>query len=189
MRSILTMSRIGKKLIPIPAGVTVTIANGRVSAKGPKGENSLALHPNVQVTQADGTLTVSVKNPDEKADRALWGLFRALLANLVKGVHTPFERKLEMVGVGYKAAVQGKKLVLELGFSHSIELPIPEGVQCTVEKNAMSISGVDNHTVGQFAASIRSLRKPEPYKGKGIKYVGEVIRRKAGKAAKAAGAK
>lgn len=183
------MSRIGKKLISIPAGVTVTIADGRISAKGPKGENSFALHGNVSVAQGNGELTVSVKNPDEKSDRALWGLFRALAANLVKGVHTPFERKLEMVGVGYKAAVQGKKIVLELGFSHPVELSIPEGVQCVVEKNAITLSGVDNHAVGQFAANIRSFRKPEPYKGKGIKYAGEVIRRKAGKAAKAAGAK
>lgn len=186
------MSRIGKKSISIPKGVTVTLLEGEVQVKGPKGENAMAVHPDVMISQSDDTLTVTVKRPEEKDDRALWGLHRALLANLVRGVHTPFERKLELVGVGYKAAVQGKNLVLELGFSHPIELPIPagaQGVQCVVEKNIITLTGVDKHAVGQFTAMIRAFRKPEPYKGKGIKYVGEIIRRKAGKAAKAAGAK
>lgn len=183
------MSRIGKKPITILKGVAVTIQDGKVVAKGPKGENSLLIHPEVQVEQAGELLTVSVKHPEEKNGRALWGLHRALLANLVNGVHTPFVKKLEMVGVGYKAAVQGKKLVLELGFSHPVELAIPEGVQCVVEKNQITLTGIDKQAVGQFAAMIREWRKPEPYKGKGIKYAGETIRRKAGKAAKAAGAK
>lgn len=183
------MSRIGKKLIAIPKGVTVTLLEGQVRVKGPKGENAMAVHPSVSISQSEDTLTVAVKNPEEKSDRALWGLYRALLSNLIQGVHTPFELKLEMVGVGYKAALQGKNLVLELGFSHPVTLPIPEGVQCTVEKNVMTLSSIDKQAVGQFAASIRAYRKPEPYKGKGIKYAGEVIRRKAGKAAKAAGAK
>ncbi|MDO8505458.1 MAG: 50S ribosomal protein L6 [bacterium] len=183
------MSRIGKKPISIPKGVTVVISEGKVQVKGPKGENNMALHPEVMISQVDDTLTVTVARPEEKECRALWGLYRALLANLVQGVYTTFERKLEMVGVGYKAALQGKNLVLELGFSHPVTLAIPEGVQCTVEKNTIVLSGVDKQAVGQFAARIRAYRKPEPYKGKGIKYAGEVIRRKAGKAAKTAGAK
>lgn len=183
------MSRIGKKPIAIPSGVIVTINENVVRVKGPKGENALTLHPQVVVLQDGGQLIVSVKNPQEKFGQALWGLHRALLANLVNGVHTLFDRKLEMVGVGYKAAVQSKKLVLELGFSHSIELTIPEGISCTVEKNTITLTGMDKQAVGQFASRVRELRKPEPYKGKGIKYAGEIIRRKAGKAAKAAGAK
>ena len=183
------MSRIGKKPISIPKGVVVSILEGKVQVKGPKGENVMAIHPEVIISQADDTLTVAVKRPEEKEARALWGLHRALLANLVQGVHTTFERKLEMVGVGYKAALQGTNLVLELGFSHPVTLSIPEGVQCAVEKNTMLLSGIVKQAVGQFAARIRAYRKPEPYKGKGIKYAGEIIRRKAGKAAKTAGSK
>lgn len=183
------MSRIGKKPITIPSNVTATIESDTVKVKGPKGEDVLHLHPHVRIRQEDGALSVSVAHPDEKQDRALWGLYRALLANMVKGVAHGFEKKLEMVGVGYKAAVQGKKIVLEVGFSHPVELSLPEEIAATVEKNVITISGISKEKVGQFAAAIRAIRKPEPYKGKGIKYVGEVIRRKAGKAAKAAGVK
>ncbi|MBI2552321.1 50S ribosomal protein L6 [Candidatus Uhrbacteria bacterium] len=182
------MSRIGKKPIPIPSGVSVVIAGDIIAAKGPQGENQLKIHPAVQVIQEKGLLAVSVKNPQVKAERALWGLHRALLANLVQGVFTPFEKKLEMVGVGYRASVQGKKLIVEAGFSHPVELDIPEGVTCTVEKSTINLGSFDKARVGAFAARVRAIRKPEPYKGKGIKYAGEVIRRKAGKAAKTAGA-
>ena len=182
------MSRIGKKSIPIPQAVAVSVENGIVKVKGPKGENRLELHPHVQVAQEEQDLEVRVSNPEEKFDRALWGLHRALLANMIKGVTEPFIKKLEMVGVGYRAAAQGNKLTLEAGFSHPVEIHIPEGITCTVEKNIISISGIDKQQVGEVAAKIRAVRKPEPYKGKGIKYEGEVIRRKAGKAAKAAGA-
>lgn len=183
------MSRIGKKPIPIASQVTVVIEDGRVMVKGPKGDRSLELHPEVEVVQKDGVLTVSVKHPETNEGKALWGLYRALLANVLAGLMKPFEKKLELVGVGYKAAISGKKLALEVGASHSIEIEIPEGITCGVEKNVITISGVDKQLVGEIAARIRAVRKPEPYKGKGIKYVGEVIRRKAGKAVKAAGAK
>lgn len=183
------MSRIGKKPIAVPGDVTVTIEGDTVKIKGPKGEDHLRLHPDVHVTHGEGMLKVSVDHSEEKQNRALWGLYRALLANLVKGVTAGFEKKLEMVGVGYKAAVQGKKLVLEVGFSHPVEVPLPEGITAAVDKNIITISGINRALVGQVTATIRAIRKPEPYKGKGIKYVGEVIRRKAGKAAKAAGTK
>lgn len=183
------MSRIGKKSIAVPANVTVTIEGDTVKVKGPKGEDLLRLHPNVHVSLEAGELAVTVNNPEEKQDRALWGLHRALLANMVRGVGQPFEKKLEMVGVGYKVALQGRKLVLEVGFSHPVEVELPEGITATVEKNVITLTGVNKQQVGEMAAQIRAIRKPEPYKGKGIKYVGEVIRRKAGKAAKAAGAK
>lgn len=183
------MSRIGRKPIPVPNKVNVTIANDGVTIKGPKGENSLRREPGIEVSYTDGALNVISKEQETKKGKALWGLHRALLANMVRGVVEPFEKKLEMVGVGYKAAVQGQTLTLEVGFSHPVVISIPAGVSCTVEKNTITISGVDRQRVGQVAASIRAIRKPEPYKGKGIKYVGEVVRRKAGKAAKAAGAK
>lgn len=182
------MSRIGKKPIQIPSGVNVAITGDIISVKGPKGENKLKIHPAVQVIQEQGLLTVSVKNPEVKTERALWGLHRALIANLVQGVFAPFEKKLEMVGVGYRASVQGKKIIVEAGFSHPVEMDIPEGVTCAVEKSTISLGSIDKERVGLFAARIRAIRKPEPYKGKGIKYAGEIIRRKAGKAAKTAGA-
>lgn len=181
------MSRIGKKLIPIPNGVTVTAGSTEVSAKGPKGNLNLPLHPHITVKSEDNNLKIEVKNPDQQSDRALWGLYRALIANVIKGVNEGFEKKLEINGVGYRASVTGKKLVLALGFSHPVELNIPEGLNVAVEKNILSISGIDKQLVGQFAAVVRSQKTPEPYKGKGIRYIDEVVRRKAGKAAKAVG--
>lgn len=182
------MSRIGKKPIPVSGGVTVLIEDGVVNVKGPKGEDSQKLHPQVSVQKQDGVLTVEVKDPESKEGKALWGLFRMLISNMVDGVQKPYEKKLEMVGVGYKAAVQGKKLILEVGFSHSVGIDLPEGIGCSVEKNIITLTSINKQQVGEIAAQIRAVRKPEPYKGKGIKYVGEVIRRKAGKAAKTAGA-
>lgn len=182
------MSRIGKKPINIPSGVEVKAAAGEITIKGPKGTLNLSLHPHVAVASADNSLTVTVKDPEIKQDRALWGLYRSLLSNIVRGVTEGFTKKLEITGVGYRAAVTGNKIVLNLGFSHPVELQIPEGLTVTVEKNVVTITGVDKQLVGQFAAVVRSQKLPEPYKGKGIKYDNEIIRRKAGKAAKAVGA-
>lgn len=182
------MSKIGKKLITIPEGVQVSMANDIITVKGPKGEQSIVLEPRVQVEIQEGQLKVAVKNPHDRRQAALWGTFRALLENAVRGVTEGFEVKLEVIGVGYKAGVEGQELVLHLGYSHPITLPIPEGLTVRVEKNVISVSGAGKQAVGQFAALIRSHRRPEPYKGKGIKYQDEVIRRKPGKVVKAVGA-
>lgn len=181
------MSRIGKKPVVIPAGVTVDLNAQILKIKGPKGELSLDIHPKVLVEKNDSELVVSVKHPGEKFERALWGLFRALINNMVAGVTTGFTKVLEINGVGYKAAMNGKKLVLTLGYSHPIEMDLPDGLEAKVEKNTITITGTDRQSVGQFAAVVRSQRPPEPYKGKGIKYSDEVIRRKAGKVVKAVG--
>ncbi|MBI5621866.1 50S ribosomal protein L6 [Candidatus Falkowbacteria bacterium] len=180
------MSRIGKQPIVIPAGVTVQLTEGQVTVTGPKGQLHCEVHPDVLLHLQDNQLTVSVKNPEDKTDRSLWGLFRKLIANMVEGVTTGFQKKLEINGVGYRAALQGATLVLNLGYSHPVTFALPEGISAVVEGNTITVSGADRQLVGQVAADIRKQRKPEPYKGKGIKYVDEVIRRKAGKAAKAA---
>jgi large subunit ribosomal protein L6 len=181
------MSRIGKKPVVIPGGVTVDISGETLKVKGPKGELSLVVHPKVTVAQKDSEILVSVKHEDNKQERALWGLFRALINNMVVGVTSGFTKILEINGVGYKAAMAGRKLVLNLGFSHPIEMETPAGLEAKVEKNVITITGADRQAVGQFAAVVRSQREPEPYKGKGIKYQDEVIRRKAGKVVKAVG--
>ncbi len=181
------MSRIGKKPVIIPAGVTVDLAGETLKVKGPKGELMLTIHPKVMIDKTESEVVVSVKRPDNKSERALWGLFRALISNMVTGVTTGFTKVLEINGVGYKAAVTGDKLVLTLGYSHPIEMPIPKGLEVKMEKNVMTITGNDRQALGQFAAVVRGQRKPEPYKGKGIKYSDEVIRRKAGKVVKAVG--
>jgi len=183
------MSRIGKLPIPLPAGVTITQQEQMLTCTGPKGTLKLELHRHVKLTNADNILTVSVNNPDDQFDRGLWGLFRVLIANMVKGVTEGFVKKLEINGVGFKAQAAGQKLTLNLGFSHPVEFEVPAGVLATVEKNVITIAGIDKQAVGETAAKIRALKKPEPYKGKGIKYDTEVVRRKAGKVVKAAGAK
>jgi large subunit ribosomal protein L6 len=183
------MSRLGKLPITVPAGVQVTISDQTFKAKGPKGEVFINLPPKSIVTQTGEVINVSVKNTESGESRALWGLARQLVANAVQGVANGFSKKLELSGVGYKVQLEGKTLVLNLGFSHPIRFTVPEAVSLTVEKNTITISGASKQLVGQVAAEIRSLRKPEPYKGKGIKYSDEVIRRKAGKVVKAAGAK
>lgn len=177
------MSRIGKQPITIPEGVTATISEGSITIKGPKGELTQDIHPHVMVEQKDSELIVTVKDTQDKQDKALWGLFGSIILNMVTGVTQGFEKKLEVNGVGYKVNVQGDKLVLNVGFSHPVEFTIPKGIEANVEKNIITISGADKQLVGQVAAQIRKVRKPEPYKGKGIKYVDEIIRRKAGKAA------
>ncbi len=176
------MSRVGRMPIDIPAGVTATLDGQVITVKGPKGELTRTLHPDMKVTVQDNVITVERPN-DEKNNRALHGLTRALIANMVKGVTEGFKKELEIVGVGYRAQMKGKKLGLTLGFSHPLELDAPEGI--TVEcpsATQIVISGVNNEHVGEFAAKIRGYRLPEPYKGKGIRYVGEHVRRKAGKA-------
>ena len=178
------MSRIGKMPIAVPAGVTVDIAeNNKVTVKGPKGELSRALAPEMEIKQDGDTITVSRPN-DLKRNRALHGLTRTLLNNMIIGVTDGYTKTLEVNGVGYRAAKQGKKLVLNLGYSHPIKMTDPEGIESTVDNNRIVVKGIDKEKVGQYAAEIRDKRRPEPYKGKGIKYVDEVIRRKAGKTGK-----
>ena len=179
------MSRVGKKPLTIPDKVDLKVEDGVILVKGPKGELSLTLHPRVELKIEDNELTVTVKNPEDVKDKALWGLFRRLIGNLVTGVTEGFEKKLEINGVGYRASAVGKILKLEVGFSHDVNFEIPEGVDVSLEKNIITVSGIDKQLVCEVTASIRRVRKPEPYKGKGIKYVDEIIRRKAGKAAKA----
>jgi len=183
------MSRVGKQLIIIPSGVTVRIEGQKVSVKGPKGDLERTFHSNTAIILNGREISVSVKNPEEGFDRGLWGLSRVLISNMITGVTEGFFKKLEIAGIGFKAQVQGNKLVLSLGFSHPVELEFPKNISAVVEKNLVTVSGIDKEQVGQFAATIKLLKKPEPYKGKGIKYQGEKIRRKAGKAAKAAGGK
>ena len=179
------MSRIGKMPIAIPAGVTVDIAeNNKVTVKGPKGTLERVLPAEMELTMEDGSLTVKRPN-DLKRNKALHGLTRSLLNNMVVGVTDGYEKKLEVNGVGYRAAKQGKKLVLSLGYSHPVEMEDPEGVESVVEgQNVIIVKGIDKEKVGQFAAEIRDKRRPEPYKGKGIKYADETIRRKVGKTGK-----
>lgn len=176
------MSRIGRMPIDIPAGVTVTLDGQVITAKGPKGELTRTLHPDMKVTVADNVITVE-RPSDDKDHRSLHGLTRALIANMVKGVHEGFKKELEIVGVGYRAQMKGKKLALTIGFSHPLELDAPEGITitCPTATN-ITIEGANNEVVGEFAAKVRGYRLPEPYKGKGIRYVGEHVRRKAGKA-------
>lgn len=183
------MSRIGKQLIQIPSGVDVTIAGQSVTVKGPKGTLTYAVHPTVKVVQEDGesgkVLKVTVEATDVFA-RSIWGTTRANLANVIEGVTNGFTISLEVVGVGYRVSASGNKIVLDVGYSHSVDYLLPEGVKATVEKNVLTLTSIDKILVGETAAQIRRIRKPEPYGGKGIKYVDEVIRRKAGKAAKTA---
>ena len=183
------MSRIGKLPIIIPPSVMLSVDGQQVEVKGPNGQLSLRLHDHVSLQQHDHQVTVSVKSPAAQQDRALWGLSRMLIFNMVTGVTTGYKKQLEIHGVGFRAQVSGQQLVLNLGFSHPVEFPIPAGITVTIEKNVVTISGIDKQLVGETAAKIRALKKPEPYKGKGIRYVDEVIRRKAGKVVKAAGAK
>lgn len=182
------MSKIGRLPITIPTSVTLTINDGVVNVKGPKGELSYTLKPKIKL-EVTGDQLVITRTSEDKPVRALHGLTRALIANMVKGVSVGFTKNLELVGTGYRARLAGTKLILSLGYSHEIEFVPPKGVEIKVEgTNVIIVSGYDIQAVGQVAAVIRSYRKPEPYKGKGIRYAGEVVRRKAGKAAKAAAA-
>jgi large subunit ribosomal protein L6 len=174
------MSRIGNKLIPLPSGVKVQIKSDAVDVQGPKGKMTVPLPHGIHFEQKDSTL---IAKRDTENHRALHGLARALVANAVTGVTTGFKKDLDIVGVGYRAEVKGKNLVLALGYSHPIEFPIPEGIQITVEKMThMAVSGANKNQVGQVAANLRALRPPDPYKQKGIRITGERLKKKAGKA-------
>lgn len=180
------MSRIGKKLIEIPAGVKVTNVPGRVQVAGPLGNLELAVRPEIKVDVKGNAVHVE-RGDDSRLSRSLHGLTRTLIANMVAGVHSGFEKRLDIVGVGYKAEAAAGVVNLALGFSHPIRFELPKGISAVVDKQtSVVIKGADKQLVGQVAAQIRALRPPEPYKGKGIKYAGEIIRRKAGKAGKAA---
>lgn len=178
------MSRIGKQPITIPAKVAVTIDGSKVLVKGPKGELSRTLSNNVIVSQQGEILQVT-RRDDTRVSRQMHGLSRTLVANMVQGVSQGFQRRLEIQGVGYRAQVQGRNLVLNIGYSHQVQIVPPDGVQFAVENNTnVIVSGYDKEIVGNIAAKIRAVRPPEPYKGKGIRYAGEVVRRKAGKTGK-----
>ncbi|HEX4075223.1 MAG TPA: 50S ribosomal protein L6 [Candidatus Acidoferrales bacterium] len=174
------MSRIGNKLIPVPSGVKVQIKDGSVDVQGPKGKMTVRVPGGIQFEQKDGTLIAKRQSEEQ---RALHGLARALVANAVTGVTHGFKKDLDIVGVGYRAEVRGKNVVLALGYSHPVEFPIPEGIQIAVEKQThMTVSGADKNQVGQVAANLRALRPPDPYKQKGVRITGERLKKKAGKA-------
>jgi large subunit ribosomal protein L6 len=178
------MSRIGKKAVTVPSGVTATVNGQEVAVKGPKGELKHVLADAIVAKLDKGRIEVTMRE-DTKEARAMWGMTRTMVANLMSGVTEGFTKKLEITGVGYRAAVAGKNLQLNLGYSHDVLFPIPAGIKIECPKpTEIVISGADKQKVGQVAAEIREFRKPEPYKGKGVKYQGEVIRRKAGKAGK-----
>jgi large subunit ribosomal protein L6 len=177
------MSRIGKMPVEIPQGVTVSIEGNIVKVASSKGELEQIVSPNLQVETKDNQVIIT-KTVDDLYTSGLYGLTRTLIYNMVKGVSEGFKKQLEINGIGYRAAVSGNKLTLNLGYSHPIDYVTPEGIQVNVEKNVITISGIDKQKVGQVAAEIRSFRKPEPYKGKGVKYMDETIRRKAGKTGK-----
>jgi large subunit ribosomal protein L6 len=175
------MSRIGKKAVAVPSGVTANVEGQTVKVKGPKGALSLVLHTDVAATVDKGEVKVDPRS-DTKRARAMWGTYRSLLANVMEGVTKGYERRLEITGVGYRAAVQGKNLQIQLGYSHDIVYPIPEGITIAVPRpTEIVVTGIDGQKVGHVAAEIRAFRKPEPYKGKGVKYAGEYIFRKEGK--------
>ena len=178
------MSRIGKKHIIIPEGVEVNIDNNKVTVKSPKGELKRIIRPEIRIEKKDNEIIVSF-GKETKRTNAFWGLSRTLIFNMIEGVTKGYEKKLEMQGVGYKANLEGEDLVLSVGFSHPVRVNKIEGIKFKVEKNIITVSGIDKELVGQITAKIRKIKKPEPYKGKGIRYLGEVVRRKAGK--KAAG--
>ncbi len=177
------MSRLGKLPIELPQGVTLEAADEKITVKGPKGVLSERAHASVRVVQEGQNILVSVQDPEDNKERALWGLYWSLIRNMVIGVTQGYEKKLEINGVGYRAAVSGQTLTVSAGYSHQVPFKLPDGVNASVAANIITISGIDKQLVGETAARIRKIRKPEPYKGKGIKYVDETIRRKAGKTA------
>ncbi len=177
------MSRIGVLPIKLPEGVVLS-RDGRVlKLSGSKGQSSLTLPMGIEVSQKDNVLEVT-RQSDERAHRALHGTIRSLVANAVTGISDGFNKKLELIGIGYRAAIEGSELILQVGFTHPVKLAIPEGLGAIIEKNVITVSGIERQQVGQFAAEIRDVRPPEPYKGKGIRYVGEKVRMKQGKAVK-----
>ncbi|MBI4948117.1 50S ribosomal protein L6 [Candidatus Berkelbacteria bacterium] len=181
------MSRIGIKPIKLPEGVNLELSEIEMIVSGPKGKISVALPHGIKVTQKDNILSVT-RLSESKIYRSLHGTVRSLIQNAVTGVFEGFEKKLELIGIGYRGALEGNKLVLQLGYTHPVEFVIPENIAVKVEKNIITVTGHDKHKIGQFASEIRAARKPEPYKGKGVRYVGELVRMKQGKAVKGAGA-
>ncbi len=177
------MSRIGKKPISIPPETEIKVENQQISVKGPKGELKLSALEFLKIEIKENQLNISVKDPENKKQRSCWGTFNVLISNMIQGVNQGFEKKLELVGIGYKAKISDNKLVLNIGFSHQVDFILPEGIKVSVEQNIITIQGIDKQLVGETAARIRKLKKPEPYKGKGIKYIDEIIRRKSGKKA------
>ncbi|MDA1337238.1 MAG: 50S ribosomal protein L6 [bacterium] len=184
------MSRIGKQPIEVPLNVDVSLEDHVAKVKGPRGELVYEMHPDVSVVKEESVIQVSLREDLSKKRaflaKGLWGLTRTLLANMIQGVTEGYEKRLEIEGTGYRAAVEGDVINLSLGFSHPVKAKMPEGITCVVEKNTVIVSGINKQQVGEFAAKIRRYRPVEPYKGKGVRYVGEVVRRKEGK--KAAGA-
>lgn len=174
------MSRIGKQEIEIPAGVEVSHKDGIFTVKGPKGTLSKVFRDDITITIADKMVTLNIKRND-KFSKSLWGTYASHIKNMIAGVQTPYQKKLILEGVGFKSEVKGKELHLALGFSHPVVVAIPEGITATAEKNNITVTGIDKEIVGSFTASVRALKKPEPYKGKGMRYHDEVIRRKQGK--------
>ncbi len=177
------MSRIAKLPIPIPSGTTITLVDGTFTVKGPKGTITKAFKNDVVVLLDATSVTLKPKNDKDIFSRALWGTYASHVKNMIAGVNTGYVKKLILEGVGFKSEVKGKNLELALGFSHGVTVPIPEGLTVTAEKNIITVSGIDKEMVGEYAAKIRAMKKPEPYKGKGFRYEGEVIRRKQGKKA------
>lgn len=177
------MSRIGKQTIEIPQGVTVEVKDGLVMVQGPKGKLERPLHSKVTLNVEGNIVTADVKEKENKVERSLWGTYAAHVKNMIIGVTEGFKKQLEINGVGYRVAMQGKDLKIEVGYSHPVIYAVPEGVAASTEKNLITLESMNKELLGQTAAEIRSIRKPEPYKGKGIKYIDEVIRRKAGKTA------
>lgn len=175
------MSRVGGKVISLPSGVKVKLGDGRVEVEGPKGKLVATVPPGIRWEQADGTLRAT-RERESKELKPAWGLARSLVANAVKGVSVGFSKELDIVGIGYRAQVEGRKVSFSLGYSHPIEFPIPPGIEIKVDKNThIVVSGADKQLVGQIAANIRNLRKPDPYKQKGVRYTGEHLKKKAGK--------
>jgi len=174
------MSRIGKQEIKIPTGVKVTQNNGVVTVVGPKGTLLKTFRDDIAITIGTGVVNLNIKRND-KFSKALWGTYASHIKNMIKGVEIPYQKKLILEGVGFKSEVKGKNFQFALGFSHPVIVPIPEGITATAEKNVITISGIDKELVGSFTAAVRALKKPEPYKGKGMRYESEVIRRKQGK--------
>lgn len=176
------MSRVGKQAIKIESGVEVRIEDKEIIVKGPKGELKKSLFDSLDI-KIEGDQIVIIPKDEENETRAFWGLQRTLIANMIEGVSKGFSKKLELVGVGYRAQMQGTKLSIEIGFSHPVDFEAPEGITFEADKTSITVSGIDKELVGQIAANIRKVRKPEPYKGKGIRYEGEYVRRKVGKKA------
>lgn len=176
------MSRLGKKSIIIPSGTDVAVLNDTITVKGKGGTLHKSIHPSVAISVVDGAVSITPATSTRLA-RALWGTYAAHVHNMLSGVNQPFIKKLEVQGIGYKADLSGRTITLSVGFSHPVKITVPEGLSAVVEKNVITISGADRDVVGQFAATVRAVKKPEPYKGKGIRYEGEVVRHKEGKKA------